>query len=931
MLRHAVKNPPSPPRYDAFISYSRAADGQLAPNLQRELQVFAKPWNRRRMLAVFRDADSLSANPGLWTAIESALSQARYFVLLASPGSAASPWVRREVAWWLEHRTPQRILIVLTEGELVWRGSGFHPASSALPPELRLAFDEEPRWIDARWARHESQVTPRDPRFRELTADVAAPLHGRSKDDLIGEDVRQHRRTKRIARTAIASLATLLCASGTAAVIAYRQSVVATQQERLAVSRQIAATSVQQAPRRLDKALLLAVAAYRAQPTPQSRAALLEVSSASPALVRFLHHDADVTAGAVTPDGASVVTGTQAGVVTVWPTRPGPARVLLRGRAAVTAVAWSSDGKKIAVGDSSGAVALYETAGGRRRQTASVRGPVADVAISPDGRWAAAAGAEAVAVLDLKKGGVRSLTVQGSRPVVGFTADSERIRVGSAREQDSSVVTRSWRLPALAPAGQPVAMQVPASRYSAAHSPDRGYFGFFKMGDTTVYRAGSDKQLGFPGVDRTQADNFAVSTDGHRVAIAQSGVITIAQRGTDAPAPRRLTGGPTGSALLRFSPDGNVLLSGAGTDVAVFDLRQQSRLGQIVGPDVPDPNEAGIPPAMAVRPDGRQVAWVQGGAGDPTARLRIWDSGERRLIADTPIAGDVSALAYSRDGRTLAAAGSPGVALFDTSGTHLAAPRVLRLDPPVGNVAGVALSPDAASIVVAAPSYDYKQLEIRRLRTADGSAEGTERQEIGGELSFLLSPAGDALIEQRNDRSLVRVDTTTGARKTLTGPLPADGPIPVFSTEGDVLTYAAGLGTATVRSTGDDHEIRHLDGVGALVTADARSGLAASLDMNGTLGLLDLATGRRLGEAPLQNPGQAERGDTAYQTAMAFVPGKAVLYSVTIGGDAIRWDFGDETLLAQACAVAGRDLTEAEWRTDIGSEPPADLSCRSGA
>ncbi|MEV8510282.1 TIR domain-containing protein [Actinoplanes sp. NPDC051475] len=779
MLRHAAKNSPASGRYDAFISYSRAADGQLAPNLQRELQIFAKPWNRRRILAVFRDADSLSANPGLWTAIETALSEARYFVLLASPGSAASPWVRREVTWWLENRTPQRILIVLTEGELVWRGSGFHPSSSALPPELRLAFDEEPRWIDARWARHESQVTPRDPRFRELTADVAAPLHGRSKDDLIGEDVRQHRRTKRLTRAAVASLATLLCASGTAAVVAYRQSVVATEQERLAVSRQIAATSVQDIPRRLDKALLLAVAAHREQPTPQSRAALLEASSASPALVRFLHHDAEVTAAAVAPDGASVVTGTQAGAVTVWPTQPGPPRVLLRGRAAVTAVAWSSDGKKIAVGDGAGAVALYETAGGRRRQAASVRGAVADVAVSPDGRWAAAAGTEAVAVLDLKKGGVRSLPVNGSRPVVGFTADSERIRVGSAFEETLSVVTRSWRLPALAPAGQPVTMPVPAKDYSSAYSPDRGYFGFFRLGDSTVYGNGSDKELRFPGVDSTQAENFAVSADGHRVAVAQSGVVTVAQRGDDAPAPRRLTGAPTGPALLRFGPDGNVLLSGAGTDVAVFDLGQQSRLGQIVGPDVPDPNEAGIPPAMAVRPDGRQVAWVEGGAGEPTARLRIWDSGERRLIADAPIAADVTALAYSRDSRTLAAAGSPGVALFDTSGPHLPNPRVLTLDPPAGNVTGVALSPDGASAVVAATSDDYQQLEIHRLRTADGTAEATSRQKIGNGLSFLLSPAGDALIIQGNDRSLVRVDTRTGARHPITGPLPADGPTPV--------------------------------------------------------------------------------------------------------------------------------------------------------
>ena len=37
-------------RYDGFISYSHAADGRLAPALQKALQKLAKPWFRRRSL-----------------------------------------------------------------------------------------------------------------------------------------------------------------------------------------------------------------------------------------------------------------------------------------------------------------------------------------------------------------------------------------------------------------------------------------------------------------------------------------------------------------------------------------------------------------------------------------------------------------------------------------------------------------------------------------------------------------------------------------------------------------------------------------------------------------------------------------------------------------------------------------------------------------
>src|SRR3954469_886351 len=92
------------PTYDAFISYSRAVDGKLAPALQRGLQRFAKPWYRMRALRVFRDDASLSASPDLWGSIQQALDGSRYFILLASPAAAQSPWVAKEAEHWIEQR-----------------------------------------------------------------------------------------------------------------------------------------------------------------------------------------------------------------------------------------------------------------------------------------------------------------------------------------------------------------------------------------------------------------------------------------------------------------------------------------------------------------------------------------------------------------------------------------------------------------------------------------------------------------------------------------------------------------------------------------------------------------------------------------------------------------------------------------------------------
>ncbi|MGH7866456.1 MAG: TIR domain-containing protein, partial [Candidatus Dormibacteraceae bacterium] len=188
--------------YDAFISYSHALDGVLAPTLQTGLERFAKPWYRSRALRVFRDTTSLSANPDLWASIEKALASSDWLVLMASPKAARSEWVNREVTWWLANKSPQRLLVVLTEGEFAWadEAGGGDKIIAALPSALRGAFVEEPHWVDLRWLRAVDQVDQSNPRLRECVADIAATVRGVPKDDLVGEHIRQHRRTKRLVR-----------------------------------------------------------------------------------------------------------------------------------------------------------------------------------------------------------------------------------------------------------------------------------------------------------------------------------------------------------------------------------------------------------------------------------------------------------------------------------------------------------------------------------------------------------------------------------------------------------------------------------------------------------------------------------------------------------------------------------------------------------
>lgn len=150
--------------YKAFISYSHAADGKLAPALQSALHGVAKPWYRLRAMRVFRDKTSLSANPRLWSSIEKALLESEYFLFMASPDAVRSPWVGRELAWWLENRSLDQIILVVTEGVVVWdKSSGDFDWSrtTALPDVLRGRCKEEPLYVDLRWAKTEENLSLR--------------------------------------------------------------------------------------------------------------------------------------------------------------------------------------------------------------------------------------------------------------------------------------------------------------------------------------------------------------------------------------------------------------------------------------------------------------------------------------------------------------------------------------------------------------------------------------------------------------------------------------------------------------------------------------------------------------------------------------------------------------------------------------------------
>jgi WD40 repeat protein len=272
------------PTHDAFISYRHDVDANLAAAIEAGLEKLARPLLKLRALDVFRDKTSLPADSGLWRSILSHLSGARWFLLMASPESADSKYCRKELEWWLENRSVERMLVILTDGEIVWNDATRDfdwNRTKALSPVLKGKLTEEPLYVDLRWHKSQADLTLKDSRFRNAILDLAAPIRGVPKDQLDGEDVRQFKRNRRFVRGLQISIAFAAVIAVIFAVIAFfqrneaiRQRNEAVRQAQVALSQKLSADALRTTDDNIDRALLLGLTAFDTYPTTEARLSL---------------------------------------------------------------------------------------------------------------------------------------------------------------------------------------------------------------------------------------------------------------------------------------------------------------------------------------------------------------------------------------------------------------------------------------------------------------------------------------------------------------------------------------------------------------------------------------------------------------------------------------------------------------------------------
>src|SRR5262245_27064561 len=90
---------------------------------------------------------------------------------MASPTSAQSEWMGKELGWWVTHREIGKLLIVLSDGDLTWhrdRSDLGWTRTTAIPQLLKGRFQDEPLYVDLRWAHDAGDLTLANPRFLDI-------------------------------------------------------------------------------------------------------------------------------------------------------------------------------------------------------------------------------------------------------------------------------------------------------------------------------------------------------------------------------------------------------------------------------------------------------------------------------------------------------------------------------------------------------------------------------------------------------------------------------------------------------------------------------------------------------------------------------------------------------------------------------------------
>lgn len=194
--------------YIAFISYRHIArDAAIAKAVHTQIENYTVPKSLRKdskkLGVVFRDTEELPISSDLSESLRNALDASRFLIVICSPEAKESPWVSREIDYFLKNHSHRDVFVILSSGE----------PSEVFPYQLthvshgsdESCEDIEPLALDVRADTISGSVK----RVKKQIKKLYAAMIGCSYDDLVQRE--KARQRKRALCSVVALIVVLSC------------------------------------------------------------------------------------------------------------------------------------------------------------------------------------------------------------------------------------------------------------------------------------------------------------------------------------------------------------------------------------------------------------------------------------------------------------------------------------------------------------------------------------------------------------------------------------------------------------------------------------------------------------------------------------------------------------------------------------------------
>ena len=639
----------------------------------------------------------------------------------------------------------------------------------------------------------------------------------------------RERARRRVLRGAIAAAAVMTLIA-IAALWEWRQAKI---EESSAVSRQLAAQSIEDSAADLGAALRDAVAACERLHTGEAEAAL-NTALANPQERYILHHKAKIHSAVFSPDGSRIVTASDDLTARVWDAENGHLLATLTGHAGgINSAAFSPDGVHIVTAGSDNQARVWDTNDGHLVVTLNGHaGGINSAVFSPDGkRIVTASDDHFAAVWDAASGYLLFVLIGHNKEVNSavFSPGPNALRIVTA---SSDGTARMWD-------GENghllVKLTVPSTDHdhvtwgvnSAVFSPDGSRIVTASEDGTARVWNASDGRLLVTLITLGVARTATFSPDGNRIAAA-SGDEARVWNAEDGRLLATLTGHSSlvSSAVFSPDPDGSrIVTAGDDNTARMWDARSGRLLATLAG-HIKQVNSA------AFSPDGKRIVTA---SDDGTAR--VWDPRDSHLMAslgpayevDLFASNMVNSVAFSPNGSRIVAASDDDTASVWNAGDGRL---IATLSGHTDKVVSAVFSPDGSRIVTASDDKTARIWDAgdgRLLATLIGHADKVK--------SAVFSPDGTRIVTASDDNT-ARIWNAANGQPLAKLPGPDDSVsvnCAAFSPDGRLVVTGNNDGTAQVWGTGDGRLLvtfkGHFEGINsAAFSLDGKLIVTASED-----------------------------------------------------------------------------------------------------